>query len=74
MTNGDLDAFIVQRWRLEHTPPSIRLQLLMLGHRFDDKRIMAAIRRYVDDASENAKINREKLWLLRLRRALKRFQ
>jgi len=74
MTNGDLDAFIVQIWRLEHTPPSIRLQLLMLDYQFEERRILAAIRRYVDDASENTKINRERLWLCRLRRALRRFQ
>lgn len=74
MKPSEIDAFICQRWRTEHAVKSIRFQLLMHSHNVTDARILQVIRRYIDDASENTKINRERFWLVRLRKALRRFQ
>jgi hypothetical protein len=74
MRPSEVDAFICQRWRTEHAVKSIRFQLLMHSHNVSDAHILRVIRRYIDDASENVKINRDRVWLSRLRKALRRFQ
>lgn len=74
MTNGERENWIIGRWQMGHPIAGIRQQLLMLERDHSDHYIMSVIRRYIDDASENAKINRNRLWLLRLRRALRRLQ
>jgi hypothetical protein len=74
MKPSEVDAFICQRWRIEHAVKSIQFQLLMYGNAVTQEHILHVIRRYIDDASENVKINRDRVWLSRLRKALRRFQ
>lgn len=54
MTAQQVAAFVISRWLAEHAPASIALQLVCLGHPLKNSDVLAIIRRYVDNTSENA--------------------
>jgi hypothetical protein len=53
LTPREAGEFIVQRWRAEHWPSFIMVQLILLGAPVSKADVLAVIRAYVDHNSEN---------------------
>ena len=53
-TNGEVDAFIAERWRAGHSASDIEDDLDLCGVSLHPRRILAGIRRHVEANSENA--------------------
>lgn len=53
MTAQEAATFIVNRWRIEHTPEAIMMALLMQRVALSKSDILAVVRRYCDACTEN---------------------
>lgn len=60
LSNGEVDAFIAQRWRAGHSVSDIRFELDMRGTKLSRYRIRAGIRRYVEANSENSGVGKKR--------------
>lgn len=59
MTAQEAAAFIISRWRLEHSAEAIMMACVLTGAPLKKKaQILAVIRRYVEVNSENATYKR----------------
>lgn len=52
MNNEQIRAFIVRRWRDDHDPTAIMMQLICLGAPVLKSDVLKTIRRYVDESDE----------------------
>jgi hypothetical protein len=53
MTAPEIASFVVSRWLLDHSPEGIMVGLICLGQPMRKADVLAIIRRYVDEQSEN---------------------
>lgn len=58
MTPREIGALIIERWRDEHSPIAIMMQLICLGVPTSKADVLAVIRAYVDHSSENLSVRR----------------
>lgn len=66
-TNGEVDAFIAERWHAGDNAHGIKLELMWRGTKLSRERIMAGVKRHIDANSENAgfgKKRRSRGWML----------
>lgn len=54
MNAAEVAELIVQRWRCGHTIEAIQMQLVCLGCAIDKARILAAVKIYCNNMTENA--------------------
>lgn len=53
LTQRQAQTLIVQRWQLDHSVDAIMVALVMLGVPVKRRDILATIKRYVDQQTEN---------------------
>lgn len=58
MTQDEIVAFVVRRWRDDHAPKAIMMQLICLGAPVMHADVLRIIRVYCDSQSENAALGR----------------